>query len=258
MIANIRPGILVALRTRVTGGVEYRREDLGEPGETAKADEGFSDAAFVERWETTRIVENVEEYDRAKACRGAAQAAIGRVCVRTDFGLLCLASREAELDAAIAAAQSLAREHNRTACCTVVEIYALKGRVAETDDEAARGIASEVRSLLDQMDAGVAAGDPKAVREAAGRAKKLAQLLDETTSGRVSDAVAEAREAARVITKRVVDGEEALAAVLADIKSDAREAARFAFLDVEPAAEIAEPAGFTTPEMDATEAQDGN
>ncbi len=255
MIANIRPGILVALRTRVAGGVEYQREDLDAATEDAPA------GATVEKWNTTRIVEDLGEYDRAKACRGAAQAVIGRVCVRTDFGLLCVGSREAELDAAVAAAQELARAHNATAEHTRVEIYALKGRVAETDDEAAKGIASEVRALLEGMDAGITKGDPKAIREAASRARKLAQLLDNETAVKVSDAVAEAREAARVIVKRVIEGGEAVEAVVKEISSEARDAARFVFLDMEPVAEISEPAAVATDldlEMTASFPVDGD
>ncbi len=167
------------------------------------------------------------------------------MCVRTDFGLLCLASRESELDAAIGAAQELARLHNQGAEHTRVEVYALKGRVAETDDEAAKGIASEVRALLDGMSEGIAKADPAQIREAASRARKLGALLDDATSLKVSDAVSEAREAARVIVKRVVDGGESIEAVVKEIKTEAQETARFAFLDMDPVADIAEPE--TTP-----------
>ncbi len=234
MIANIRPGILVALKTHVTGGVEHLREEVAPE---ATAPEGGS----AQTRKTTTIVEDVEELDRARAARSAALAAIGRVCVRTDFGLLCLASREGELDAAVAAAQALALEHNRGAQHTSVEVYVLKGRVAESDAEATKGIAAEVRGLIDGMSAGIAAADPKAIREAASRARKLGALLDESTSLKVSDAVAEAREAARVIVKRVVDGGEEAATVVAELKTEAQDLARFAFLDLDPVAEIAEP-----------------
>lgn len=233
MIASLKPGILVALRTAVRGGVEYRRTDL-EP----EAPEG---TAAIERWETTRVVECPEEHERARAVRSAATNLIRRVCVATDFGLLCPEARESALDEATTAAKALADEHNRTAEHTRVDVYVMKGRIASSDEEAARGIAAEVRGLLDGMERGILAGDPVAVREAASRARKLEQVLDDAAAKKVGEAVSEARSAAREIARRVIDSGEAIETVVTEIRRERIETARFAFLDVDPVTDITEP-----------------
>lgn len=235
MIANIKPGILVALKTSVRGGVAYSRRELDTP-------EGAPDGT-MQRWETTRTIDNPDDYTAAKAIRSMAVSKVRRVCVATDFGLLCPEAKEAALDEAIEDARALVAAHNEDReVRTRVDFYVLKGRVASSDEEAARGIAAEVRGLLEAMDRGVAAGDPAAVREAASRARKLEQVLDDVTAKKVGEAVSEARAAAREITRRVIDGGEALDAVVSEISRERIEAARFTFLDVEPVGEIAEPA----------------
>ena len=238
MIANIKPGILVALKTTVSGGVEHLREELAPEA-------AAPEAGSARTHKTTTIVENVEDHESAKVARSAARSTIARVCVLTDFGLLCPAEKEADLDEAIDAAQEMADKHNASSDTTRVSIFVMKGRVAETDDEAARGIAAEVRGLLETMDRGVAEGNVEAVRAAANRARKLTQVLDESAGNKLADAVAEARDAAREIVKRVIDGGEALEIVVREIKTEARDTARFAFLDTgdepAPVAAIAEP-----------------
>lgn len=230
MIANIRPGILVAMRTRIVGGVEYRREDLPPP-------EDVREGADARRWETVRVVDDPEEWESARAARGAAQSAVGRVCLRTDFGLLCPESREAELDAAVGASRELAAAHNRRKGGARVEVYVMKGRVASTDQEAARGIAAEVRGLLDEMRAGIGACDAEAVRAAASRARRMGQMLDDDAARAVGEAVSEAREAAREIVRRVGEGGEEAAAVAETLGRAAIDSARCMFLDVDaPAA----------------------
>src|SRR5512143_3621595 len=81
---TLRPGYLVALSVRVAGGVEYRRRALPVDG-TVRAPEG----AAVAHWETVRIIQDPDEYERAGDTRGAAYRTVARTCVQTDFGLLC-------------------------------------------------------------------------------------------------------------------------------------------------------------------------
>jgi hypothetical protein len=223
--------LLVALSTRLDGGVKYRRTDLTPEGE---APEG----ADVSRWETTRVVEDREDHERAVKARSDARNVIVRVCARSDFGLLCPQSRESELDSAIAEARRIADEHNASSKHSRVNIYALKGRIASTDDEAIRAIASEVRGLVSTMResfAGLTAGNLdasiKAARDAATAAKQIAGMLGENEAARVTAAVAETRTLAREIVKRAKDGE-AFAKVLETVQIDALRSDRFAFLDL--------------------------
>lgn len=220
----IRPGLLVALKSMVTGGVQYKRVDLDATGSAGEGSE-------VTRWETTRVIDDPAEHERAVKARGKAIGEIRGVCASTTFGLLCPADRETELDAAIARARLVADEHNASANCTRVQIYALKGRIASTDEEAARAIGQEVTSLLGAMSAGVEKLDVKAIREAATRAAEMGAMLGDEQVAAISDAVEQARKAARTIVKRIEKGGEEAATVLQDIQRGAIEKARFAFLD---------------------------
>ena len=250
MTSVLKPGLLVSLKTSLEGGVTYERRDLAVEADpnldadpvvvvdteaTVPADQPKADVA---RWETTRVIEDAEEHKRAVTARNAAGRAIRSVCTATSFGLLCNQDREAVLDKAVAEARALVDAHNATAKHTRVSVYVLKGRIASTDEEAARAIASEVRGLLSEMEAGIRRLDVEAVREAASRAKKVGAVLDETQAKLISEAVVAARDAARQIVRRVEGDGEAAEKVLAELSTSAIEKARFAFLDLEEGAAV--------------------
>lgn len=233
----LKPGLLVQLKTRITGGVEYRREDLAPPTDAPPQ-------ADAKRWETTRIVSDPQEWERARACRAKAQTLVRSACIKSDFGLLCPVSAEATFKDKVDEALALADVFNSNPenSQTRVEVYVLTGRIADNDEQAARALASEVRGLLDGMNAGIANGDPEAIRAAANRARSLGAMLSEEGAGKVKKAIAEAREAAKAIVKRVKDGGEdvakVVAKVVAELKLEQLHAARFAFLDMDkPAAD---------------------
>jgi hypothetical protein len=238
----IRPGLLVALSSTVSGGVQYKRVDLDAPADGVAGDAIGETRREVTRWETTRVIEDPAEHDRAVKARGKACKEIRDICSDTNFGLLCPVDREADLDAAIKRAYALADEHNALAKCTRVAIYTIKGRIASTDEEAARAIGSEVTALLDAMSRGIEQMDVKAIREAATRAADMSAMLGDEQIARVSDAVEQARKAARTIVKRIEKKGENAASVLQDIQRGAIEKARFAFLDLDtPAVEAQAP-----------------
>lgn len=219
MTTMIRPGLLVALKSTVRGGVSYQRTDIAKDEKTAK-------------WETTRVIEDPAEHERATKARSKALAEIRAVCAPTTFGLLCPEENETELDAAIARAQAIRDEHNASATFTHVDIYVLKGRIASTDEEAARAIGQEVASLVDSMSQGIDRLDAAAIREAANKAKQMASMLSAEKAEAVDSAIEQARKAARQIVKRIEkDGEQA-AIVLADIQRGSIQKARIAFLDL--------------------------
>jgi hypothetical protein len=224
---TIKPGIIVALSTRIQGGVRYSRVDLERPKELDNGEE-FS------RWETTRIVSDPDDLARATKVRSTISGIIRRVCTDTAFGLICSEANEPALDEAIKRARVLASEHNATSAYSSVAVYVLKGRIASTDEEAARAIGEEVKSLIDALSAGIDALDPKAIRDAADRARKLGSVLDSGQEAVVSEAIKQARKAARTIVRRVEkDGEQAVD-VLKSIQRGAIEKARLAFLDLDP------------------------
>ena len=221
----IRPGLLVSLKTTVVGGVSYSKREI----EAERAD----GAALVATWQTTRYIQDADEHAAAIVARGKARTAISRVCCSTSFGLLCPESSEPRLVEALEEARRIADEHNARATCTRLEVYAITGRVADSDERAAQAIGSEVRDLIAAMEAGVRAADPEAIREAASKARAIAGMLSDDTQKKVSAAISEVRSIARDIVRRVEKSGERAADVVDGLKLEALKAARFAVLDID-------------------------
>lgn len=235
----IKPGLLVSLHTSVRGGVNYQRATLEKTHQTGEG-------ALREKWETTKVITDPDEFDRATSARGKARSLIAGVCCHSAFGMLCPSDKEQELADAITQARAVADAHNAEARLTRVEVYVLVGRVAQDDAEAARAIASEVRELLGMMETAVRAGNVEDIREAANKARAIGGMLSAEVSGKVDAAIEQARRIARDIVKRVEKGSETAAQVVAGLKLQAIEDARFAFLDMdggkaEPIAPAARP-----------------
>ena len=234
----LRPGFMVSLKTAVKGGVSYQRVELDAKDASAIA----SATAQVARWETTKIVEDPAEHERANKVRNTARGLITRHCVMTAFGLLCPESREPELLASLAEARALVAEHNATATCTNVSVYVMSGKIAETDEENARAIGEEIRGLIQDMSGAIDRLDPEKIREAAQKASKISAMLAPEQSAKVGAAVTAARKAARDITRRILGNAEPAAVVLADIQRGAIEHAKIAFLDFSDDAPAVDPA----------------
>ena len=224
--STLKPGLLVSLKTSVTGGVDYQRNEL-------EADHATDTGERVAKWETTRTIADPNEYERAIQARGKARNTITSVCCSSSFGLLCPSARELELQQAIEAARQITEEYNRTAAASRVDVYVLLGRVAQDDVEAARAIGAEVRDLLDSMQAGIKMADPDIIRDAASKARAIGGMLTEQAAERVSAAVSEARKAARDIVRRVEKAGEIATKVVSELSVKSINEARFAFLDLD-------------------------
>ena len=163
---------------------------------------------------------------------------IRSTCAQSAFGLLCPQKSADELDKAITEARQIADDFNAAAKMTRVHVYVIGGRIAADDVEAVRAINSEVRDLLATMTEGIRSLDVSAVRDAADRARDIGRMLSPDAQTRIQGAIEAARGAARKIVKA---GEQAAEEI--DQRTIQRIAeARTAFLDLEPAAEIAAPA----------------
>jgi hypothetical protein len=228
---TLRPGLLVSLKSSVTGGVKYDRKDLATP----TAIPGVSATAEIDRWETTKVIDDPAEFEAATKVRGKCRTVISAVCALSDFGLLCPASKEFDLLRAIEEAKGYADVHNRTAKRSFVSVYVITGRIAADDAEAARAVASEVRGLVESMENGIKAADPEAIRKAANAARNLGAMLTDEAGAKVNAAIESARAAARAIVKRVQKDGEVAAKVIAECDMAALNAARAAFLDLDDA-----------------------
>lgn len=218
--STIRPGLLVALKTTVSGNVHYHKQELGT---TLEGD------AEVVKWETERTIKDPKEFKAAGQVRMKARGFVVNVCAHSTFGLLCPEDKAGKLAEAIKKAHELADAFNAKASVTRVNVNVIAGRVAQDDVEATKAINGEVRELLDRMQSGVKAMNVEAIRDAANRAKKLSTIVAPGASEKLQEAIDTARAAA---TKLVKAGETAARAVdkeaLATLK-----ASRTAFLDLD-------------------------
>lgn len=259
---TIRPGILVAVRTTVTGGVAYKRDDIAPDEAPAVAANDTS--ATVEAWRTIKVTTDAQEHARAISIRALAKYEITKLCMDTSFGWLAPEAVEPELNAAQARARAMVDEFNATAKYTRIGFGLLKGRVAASDEEAVRAITAEIGGLVATMNTAIDKLDVDAIRAAAGKAASLAAILGDEEQKTVTAAVEAARKAARMIVKRIAKGGEPAAKVMADMQRGALERARIAFLDLDertdapageelPAADLARVAGLdlevTTPDL---------
>ncbi len=233
---TIKPGLLIALRSTVTGGVSYSRRDLLVDDASMPAQEG----AAASKWETTRVIQDPEEFTRAGKARSAAVALVRGVCVATSFGLLCPSDREEALGQAFEKARAIQVEFNASANYTRFDLHMMRGCIAASDEQAVRTINAELAGLVGELTNGIDKLDPKAIRDAADRARQLAAMLSPEREKVVSEAVAAARAAAREIVKRVEKKGEDASIVLRDIRRGALEVARITFLDMEDSAPTGE------------------
>lgn len=228
--STIRPGLLVSLKTSVTGNVSYKKQDL-------EADHLTSEGIKRARWETERTITDPEEHEKALQVRSKCRTLITRVCAASTFGLLCPESDSAELTEAVETAQALAAEFNRTATITRVGVYIIAGRVAADDVEAVRAINSEVRELLGDMERGVRNLDVKVIRDAANKAREIGSMLQPEAAARIQVAINAARTTARAIVK----AGETNAAEIDRRAIRAITESRTAFLDMDGESEMQEP-----------------
>jgi hypothetical protein len=228
-VSTIRPGLLVSLKTSLKGNVHYDRYDLELDTVTDRGE-------LKARWETLRTIADPAEYDRMTKVRNRGASMIRGACTKSAFGLLCPEANIDNLNRAIADANRLVDESNRTAKLTRVDVYTIVGRIEPNDVEAVRAIKSEISDLISTISDGVKNLDVKVIRAAATKARSVAQMLPDDAKERVKEAITVGRKVATEIVKA---GE---AAVVEIDKEAIRNlaTARTAFLDFEDEDEVVE------------------
>ncbi len=222
---TIRPGYLIALRTEMTGGVRYFREDLRDDKTPAGGEET--------EWKTLKIVEDRKEHRQASLLRSKVSNAVRKCCVFTPFGLICPATDREKLNQVVAQVQSEIRDFNSQSRHTKLSLNVLPGRIAADDVEANRAIASEMRELAKRMKQAVREADVKGIREAALLASRMGAVLGDAEKEKVNKAVKAARDAARMVVKEVEKGGAKIEKVLPKMKLGPISQMRFAFLDTD-------------------------
>lgn len=229
-VSTLRPGLLVGLTTRVQGNVSYKTREI-------EADHIEDDGTRQATWETNRVIEHPKEHEESVKVRSKARSLITTVCTPSVFGLLCPEADREKLSAAVAEARGIIDAFNATAQVTRVSVYTVVGRIAADDAEAVRAINSELRYLMDSMEAGLKRLDVEAVRSAADKAKALSAMLSPEASERAEMAIKTARSAAR----RIVKAGEVAAAEIDETVLRTIRYARAAFIELDEVKEVQEP-----------------
>lgn len=223
---TLRPGILVSLKTSITGNVTYKKRDLSQ-----RVDE---DGASIKEWETIRTVFDPDEYKRATKVRQDARNMIARACIGSAFGMLCPTADKERLEAAIKEARAMTRNFNAEATLSNVRVYVVLGTIADSDEEAAKAISSEVADLVKLMQDGIANVDVKKIRDAAKRALDVGRMTNPDPQSKIAELVKIARASANKYAKA---GE--AAAVEVDLAAiEELKGRRLAFIDMEEEKEV--------------------
>ena len=228
--STLRPGLLVSLKTSVTGNIKYNTTEI-------EADHITADGSKKARWEGERIVAIPDEHERSVKARSRARSCITGVCAVSAFGLLCPEDQANNLTRAIADAQRIVDGFNETAKLTRIGLFVIAGRIANDDAEAARAISNEVRELIEEMGSAIGDMDVEAIRKAANKAKSVGKMLSPEAQARVQSAIDAARATA---TKIVAAGEKAALTIDTDALQVLAEA-RTSFLDLGEAITVAVP-----------------
>lgn len=223
----LRPGFMIALTSRMKGGIEY--ETLHE--ESDQSTEGV----LTEEKTTKKTIFDVEEHEKAVKVRGLVVYQIRRLCVKTPFCLLCPEDKEAELDQGIKIARQLMDDFNAKSVYTKIRFYVLKAKLLANDEQTAMAIAGEMRSLLAEMSGAIEKMNPEAIREAIAKATQLAEMMQEKEQGEARLAIELARTAAREMAKTIKKKGSVAIDVVQDYRVSllALEKAQKVFLDYE-------------------------
>ena len=221
---TIKPGYLVSVKTSRQGGVKYLHSNQDKRFDGKKRE--------ISKWETTRLIDDVVEFDRAANEQLGANYLIAKCCIRTPFGYVCPEEDIIKLDEAIKEAHLKINAFNATAQHTTLYVRVLKGKIAANDSEAFKAITGEIRELATKISAGITTADIKQIREAASMAKSMGRMLDTKLQSDVNDVVKAARAAARLVTKLEKKGEKIEAVMLEEFKSPIDKLSK-AFLDLD-------------------------
>lgn len=227
--STVRPGLLVTLKTSITGNMKY--------SSTTIDNKLLDDGAKFTKWEGTCTVADPAEHERATKVRSNASGYIIAACAYTAFGLLCPDDKIEKFKEAWAKAREEVDEFNSTAVYSYIRLYVMVGRIAANDAEALESIAGEVQNLIRTMEDGVKNADVKRIRDAALAARQLGSMLTDSAREKVQQSIELARAAASKYAKA---GEAAAKEIdLETVKQLA--ARRSAFLDLSGIAEIKAP-----------------
>jgi predicted NBD/HSP70 family sugar kinase len=233
---TMRPGLLVVINTQIHGGKHSKTVTL-DASSTAE-EMGVvptTEEASLKATKTVTVYDDPVEYEAVENLRLKVRKMISSYCENGPFGDIAPLDKEEELLQAIQLAYDEVNLFNRNAKYSRLQLYCMPARIISDTSATARGIADEIKLLLDKMDTGMTKLDAEAIEDAGRRAKLLGKRLDKESSSKVNAAVKEANKAAREIANRIEQKGDLSAAFITQLKRDAIIEARFSFLDLDEA-----------------------
>jgi len=207
-VLSERPCFLVLCSTEVRGGVHRKSEDATPPVSPEAVGLVIPGAAVetvkVTAKKTYAAVDDPAEFEAASKLRAKLYKTIADLCIPTPFCLLCPLDSEAKFEEAKREAEREAYEFNKTAKFSTVQIWVLRGALTgDSQEKAAKWLATELASLIQQMKTGLENRDTKSIESAIRKARSLNDMIDTDAQLRVARAIDIAKKAAKEITKTI-------------------------------------------------------
>lgn len=234
---TLNPSILCIFTTSIRGGVQTRKFDAETRISAANP------CRQEEEYRVVRVVEDVEERARAQALVSRCRRRVNAITVDTVLGPLAKPEDERALDAAFRECEEDVAAFNASAQTCTVTAVGVKVEVAASNEQAALAIANQVRALVGDVQAAIAAADVPKIRQLAATAKGLDSILPGEDGSVLAEAIKAARAVANKIVREVEKKGRPLADVLAEVDTTPVEACAAHFLDVAPAVAPVEVAG---------------
>jgi len=166
---SIKPCILVTDKLTVHRAVSYGRTELSA---TVNAD-GSEDA----KWETERHYKNKEESQEADRIYSRARSKLRSICLQTDIGFVCPASKEPELSDAIEEARFIVDEANKGFTHCSVNFRVVCTRIESDNDDGAATLKDALNSSVVDIRNALFAFDPKKARASLKSTSNLVDVL---------------------------------------------------------------------------------
>lgn len=226
-VKDLKNCFLVAFKVSVHGGISYShsKEKLEVIGRREESS-----------WQTDKILNDREEYNKAQSLRGIIKRSLARLGRDGDLGAIVPVENEKDLDALIEENRQKIRQFNEEARFSTMRFTALKFYIQGENEAALEDMLRDLRDLLDELKASVEGADYKGIRDVVTRLKGFEAVLPENAADYLQRAVADARKQANTARKALEDAGQQLQDVQRKMSTSTVDFARFAVM--EPGDEI--------------------
>lgn len=184
----------------------------------------------VKKMETIRTIEDVQRHAGGVSLRSAMYRRLETVCKKTIIGYICPMAKLDDLNAALLWVREQAATYNDGDIGRIVVDEAIV-EIRSDNESAARAIAKQLQSIMDDLMRALDKADVKALREVIETGMGLEAMLPPEDGAAFVEAMRAARTAARTIQREVVKKKQDYDTIKSEIDTRPIEAARARFLD---------------------------